>query len=82
MSKEWIKEHEKIQKLNLSEHGIENDGHPRAIAALQFWSDSTHLADFGQAKAWPIYLAFGNQSSMTVLNALGMPCIILDICHR
>ncbi len=62
MSKEWIKEHEKIQKLNLSEHGIENDGHPRAIAALQFWSDATHLTDFGQAKAWSIYLASENQS--------------------
>lgn len=27
-----------------------------------FWSDSTHLAEFGQAKLWPIYMAFGNQS--------------------
>ncbi|KIK72621.1 hypothetical protein PAXRUDRAFT_798128, partial [Paxillus rubicundulus Ve08.2h10] len=27
-----------------------------------FWSDATHLAQFGQAKAWPIYLFFGNLS--------------------
>ncbi|KLO07476.1 hypothetical protein SCHPADRAFT_983924 [Schizopora paradoxa] len=62
-SKEWNDEHEKIQRLDLSEHGVPKDEkYPRVIAALQFWSDSTHLADFGQAKAWPIYLGFGNQS--------------------
>ena len=27
-----------------------------------FWSDATHLAQFGNASAWPIYLFFGNQS--------------------
>ncbi|KAI0647705.1 hypothetical protein C8Q79DRAFT_999321 [Trametes meyenii] len=26
------------------------------------WSDSTHLADFGTASLWPIYVQFGNQS--------------------
>ncbi|KZT33115.1 hypothetical protein SISSUDRAFT_993397 [Sistotremastrum suecicum HHB10207 ss-3] len=35
---------------------------PRAIAACMFWSDATHVAQFGQAKLWPCYLAFGNQS--------------------
>ncbi|KII89354.1 hypothetical protein PLICRDRAFT_109005, partial [Plicaturopsis crispa FD-325 SS-3] len=34
----------------------------RAIAGLMFWSDATHLTSFGTAKAWPIYLFFGNQS--------------------
>jgi len=34
----------------------------RIIAALMFWSDSTHLTDFGTAKIWPIYLVFGNLS--------------------
>lgn len=33
-----------------------------AIAALMLWSDSTHLAEFGTASLWPIYLLFGNQS--------------------
>jgi Plavaka transposase len=33
-----------------------------AIAAMMIWSDSTHLADFGTASLWPIYLFFGNQS--------------------
>ncbi|KAJ7185362.1 hypothetical protein C8R46DRAFT_377085 [Mycena filopes] len=27
-----------------------------------FWSDSTHLANFGNAKLWPIYMLFGNLS--------------------
>lgn len=39
--------------------------HPCVIAALMIWSDSTHLAQFGQAKAWPIYAYFGNQSKYT-----------------
>ncbi|KAF8233525.1 hypothetical protein L208DRAFT_1266202 [Tricholoma matsutake] len=26
------------------------------------WSDLTHLANFGQASLWPIYLFLGNQS--------------------
>jgi hypothetical protein len=32
------------------------------VAALMFWSDSTHLAQFGQAKLWPLYAFWGNQS--------------------
>lgn len=34
----------------------------RVVAALMFWSDSTHLANFGNASLWPLYLFFGNQS--------------------
>jgi hypothetical protein len=34
----------------------------RVVAALMFWSDSTHLANFGTASLWPLYLFFGNQS--------------------
>jgi len=34
----------------------------RVVAALMFASDSTHLATFGTAKAWPIYLMLGNLS--------------------
>jgi hypothetical protein len=33
-----------------------------SIAAMMVWSDSTHLAEFGTASLWPIYLFFGNQS--------------------
>ena len=56
----WLSEHEEIQNIQLPPE--EPDLYPRAVAALMFWSDSTHLAEFGQAKAWPIYMALGNQS--------------------
>ena len=35
---------------------------PKAIIPLMFWSDATHLTSFGQAKLWPLYLFFGNDS--------------------
>lgn len=34
----------------------------RVVIALMFWSDATHLAAFGPAKLWPLYLFFGNES--------------------
>ena len=36
--------------------------HPSVIAGYMIWSDSTHLAQFRQAKAWPIYAYIGNLS--------------------
>jgi hypothetical protein len=27
-----------------------------------FWSDATHLTAFGNAKLWPCYMFFGNES--------------------
>ena len=38
---------------------------PHVIISYMFWSDSTHLAQFGQAKAWPIYAYIGNQTKYT-----------------
>ncbi|KAH9914268.1 hypothetical protein B0H21DRAFT_896115 [Amylocystis lapponica] len=35
---------------------------PRAIAGLMFWSDATHVSQFGQSKVWPNYMYFANQS--------------------
>jgi hypothetical protein len=35
------------------------------VALLMMWSDSTHLASFGDASLWPFYLCFGNQSKYT-----------------
>jgi hypothetical protein len=51
-------EHQNIQRLP-KEPSAEFE---RSIVALMLWSDSTHLASFGTASAWPIYLFFGNQS--------------------
>ncbi|KAI9059259.1 hypothetical protein FKP32DRAFT_1580468 [Trametes sanguinea] len=38
---------------------------PRAIAALMFWSDATVVSQFGNQKAWPGYMYYGNQSKYT-----------------
>jgi hypothetical protein len=35
---------------------------PRVVVALMFASDATHLTTFGNAKLWPCYLYFGNES--------------------
>ncbi|KAG9075746.1 hypothetical protein FRC06_009912, partial [Ceratobasidium sp. 370] len=35
---------------------------PRCVAAIMLFSDATQLADFGNAKAWPIRVSFGNLS--------------------
>jgi hypothetical protein len=58
----FLAEHEKIQRhgaLPLDERGCKRE---KAVAALMFSSDATHLTDFGNAKAWPIYLMLGNLS--------------------
>jgi hypothetical protein len=34
----------------------------RVIAGLMFWSDSTHLTNFGTASVWPVYMYFANLS--------------------
>ncbi|KII90776.1 hypothetical protein PLICRDRAFT_697259 [Plicaturopsis crispa FD-325 SS-3] len=38
---------------------------PRVIAGFMFWSDATHVAQFGQSKLWPVYGYFANQSKYT-----------------
>jgi len=35
---------------------------PHHIVALMFWSDATQLTSFGDAKLWPLYVFFGNQT--------------------
>jgi len=35
---------------------------PRIIVALMFWSDATHLTQFGSSQLWPCYMAIGNES--------------------
>ncbi|KAH7917408.1 hypothetical protein BV22DRAFT_1026375, partial [Leucogyrophana mollusca] len=54
----WIKAHDALQKQP-PEPGCTLE---RVIAALMFSSDATMLASFGTAKAWPLYLSFGNLS--------------------
>jgi hypothetical protein len=47
-----IEAHTKLQQQHLE----------RVVASMMLWSDSTHLANFGTASLWPLYLFFGNQS--------------------
>lgn len=61
-SDEFINEYKRVQ--NRSPNPPDDPGCKleKVIAALMFWSDSTHLTNFGIAKLWPIYLFFGNLS--------------------
>jgi len=56
----WLHEDAKIQMARIDPSKPEQDL-PRVIAAMMFWSDETVLNPFGQNKAWPVYLFFGNQ---------------------
>jgi len=58
----FIKEHHRVQNRSRPPPDDPGCKLEKVIAALMFWSDSTHLANFGTAKLWPIYLFFGNLS--------------------
>ena len=53
-----VEEHRKIQDQSRA-NGCSLE---TVVAAIMFWSDSTHLANFGTASLWPIYMYLGNQS--------------------
>jgi Plavaka transposase len=55
----FISEYKELLKLSPPSSATHME---MAIAAMMVWSDSTHLAEFGTASLWPIYLFFGNQS--------------------
>lgn len=52
----WLEAQDGLHKLP-REFGCSLE---RVIAGLMFFSDATHLANFGTAKAWPLYVYFGN----------------------
>jgi hypothetical protein len=54
-SQAWIDEHVKLRKQ--SDSGLET-----VIAGIMFYSDSTHLTQFGTKAVWPIYMFFGNET--------------------
>ena len=54
-----LDEHNKVQRFPTGDPTCK---HKKVVAALMFWLDTTHLATFGTAKMWPIYLLFGNLS--------------------
>ncbi|KAJ3748203.1 hypothetical protein EV360DRAFT_57052 [Lentinula raphanica] len=54
----WEIEQEVHSKLTLSS----NSEKEKVIVWMMLWSDSTHLAQFGTASLWPIYMYIGNLS--------------------
>ena len=61
-SDEFINEHKRVQNRSPPPPDDPGCKLEKVIAALMFWSDSTHLTNFGTAMLWPIYLFFGNLS--------------------
>lgn len=57
-SPEFVKAHEKLQ----ASPPEPSCSLPRYVAALMFASDSTQLTAYGEAKIWPLYMFFGNDS--------------------
>ena len=58
----FLAEHENVQRHTLVPPTDPECKREKIVAALMFSSDATHLAQFGNAKAWPIYLMLGNLS--------------------
>ncbi|KAI6105955.1 hypothetical protein EDD16DRAFT_1491607 [Pisolithus croceorrhizus] len=66
----WHTAHDDMQKQR-REDGCTLE---RVITGLMFWSDSTHLTQFGHATAWPVYLFFGNLSKYKRVSASSRLC--------
>ncbi|KIM52690.1 hypothetical protein SCLCIDRAFT_32443 [Scleroderma citrinum Foug A] len=60
MANAMLQEHENIKSSPVTGCNLET-----VIAAIMLWSNSTHLASFGNAALWPIYLFLRNQSKYT-----------------
>ncbi|KIL62147.1 hypothetical protein M378DRAFT_13086 [Amanita muscaria Koide BX008] len=54
----FIEEQRKIDALPQ----LPEEEHEKVIIGLMLWSDSTRLANFGNASLWPVYLYIANQS--------------------
>ena len=57
----FIEENDQIQRAPVppDDPGCKRE---KAVAVIMLWSDTTHLANFGTAKLWPIYMLLGNLS--------------------
>ena len=54
----FIEEHNRVQNCSPPPPDDPGCKLKKVVAALMFWSDSTHLTNFGTAKLWPVYLFF------------------------
>jgi hypothetical protein len=66
----WLEAQDSLQKLP-KEPGCSLE---RVIAGLMLFSDATHLANFGTAKAWPLYMYFGNLTKYARSSPLSGAC--------
>ena len=57
-SEAFLEAHRNLQQ-SPPEPGCDRE---RVVVALMFWSDATQLTSFGNAKLWPCYMFFGNES--------------------
>ena len=81
----WNSEYKKIRDTPRS---CEFSDLKSFIVTLLIWSDSTSLAQFGNAELWPIYLYIGNQSkyerakpnSLTSHHLAYLPKVIIIFC--
>jgi hypothetical protein len=55
----FLEEHDRVQRAPTDDPSCKRE---KVVAGLMFWSDATHLATFGTAKMWPIYMLLGNLS--------------------
>lgn len=58
----FLEETEKVRRRSPADPESPECKLEKVVAALMLSSDATHLTDFGNAKAWPIYLMLGNLS--------------------
>lgn len=58
----FLEETEKVRRHSPADPASPGCKLEKVVAALMLSSDATHLTDFGNAKAWPIYLMLGNLS--------------------
>jgi hypothetical protein len=55
----FLDKHDRIQQAPTNDPFCKWE---KVVMALMFWSNATHLAAFGTAKMWPVYMLFGNLS--------------------
>ncbi|KAL5514487.1 hypothetical protein ACEPAG_2576 [Sanghuangporus baumii] len=64
----WLEAHEKIRAIPAKD-GLEN-----FMIPIMLYSDSTHLANFGNTSLWPLYMYFGSQSKLARSKSTGHVC--------
>ena len=57
-SQAFLKAHNQFQQME----AVPRCNLPRQIIVLMFWLDAMQLTSFGDAKLWPLYIFFGNNS--------------------